>query len=365
MAASTDPASLHAAGVPCMILRGGTSKGAYFLADDLPADPVERDALLMAIMGTPDPRQIDGIGGADPLTSKVAVVSPSRDADADVDYLFLQVGVAEAFVTDKQNCGNLLAGVGPFAVERGLVLVSGDSAAVRIRMLNTGGVAVARFPVSGGMPVYSGACEIAGVPGTAAPIQLEFADTAGSTCGALFPTGNVVDTLLGIEVTCIDNGMPVVIVRAADVGATGSETPEQLEANAAVRERVERLRLAAGEKMGLGDVTKLTIPKMTLVCAPMESGTLGTRTFIPHKCHDAIGVLGAVSVATAALIPGTPAHAVSVHGDDSARVTVEHPTGSLDATVVLRQDGNGSVIAERSGILRTARKLMDGVVFPR
>ncbi len=361
-------------GVRCMLMRGGTSKGAYFLTSDLPSEVTARDQLLLEIMGSPDARQIDGVGGAHPLTSKVAVVSVSPDAEADVDYLFLQVGVDEAMVTDKQNCGNLLAGVGPFAVERALVPVSADAnvAAVRIRMLNTGGVATAQFPVAGGLPVYSGDCFIAGVPGTAAPIELAFADTAGSTCGALFPTGNVVDTIQGVQVTCIDNGMPVVILRAADVGVMGTETCESLEANAAVKAQVESIRLAAGPLMGLGDVTKLTVPKMTLVSAPTEGGTLSTRTFIPHRCHDAIGVLGAVSVATAAVIPGTPAADVSVFagaasggsGSVPSRVTVEHPTGTLDAAVVV-EFVDGVAVAKRSAILRTARKLMDGVVFPR
>jgi 2-methylaconitate cis-trans-isomerase PrpF len=347
-----------------MVMRGGTSKGAYFVAGDLPADAVERDRLLLEIMGSPDARQIDGIGGAHPLTSKVAIVSVSPDSDADVDYLFLQIGVDQAFVTDKQNCGNLLSGIGPFAVERGLVEVGGDEAAVRIRMLNTGGIATARFATHAGVPVYDGDCAIAGVPGTAAPIELEFADTAGSTCGALLPTGHVVDVINGVEVTCIDNGMPVVIMRAADVGATGSESCDALEANVELRDRVEAIRLAAGPLMGLGDVTTLTIPKMTLVSAPYDGGTLCTRTFIPHRCHDAIGVLGSVSVATATLIPGTPAAAVAAATNGPGRVTVEHPTGTLDATVELRID-NGAVIAVKSGILRTARKLMDGTVFPR
>ena len=351
-------------GVRCMLMRGGTSKGAYFVASDLPADLGARDRLLLEIMGSPDARQIDGVGGAHPLTSKVAVVAPSPDGEADVDYLFLQVGVDEAFVTDKQNCGNLLAGVGPFAVERGLVAATGDGAAVRIRMLNTGGVATARFAVRGGTPVYDGDCAIAGVPGTAGPIELEFADTAGSSCGALLPTGNVVDRIDGLEVTCIDNGMPVVVVWATDLGVTGTETCEQLEADAGFRQRLEALRLAAGPLMGLGDVARLTVPKMTLVSAPTDGGTLSTRTFIPHRCHDAIGVLGAVSVATAALIPGTPAAAVSSELTDPGRVTVEHPTGSLDATVALRMQ-DGRITCERAGILRTARALMDGVVFPR
>jgi 4-oxalomesaconate tautomerase len=347
-------------GVRCMIMRGGTSKGLYFVADDLPSDRTERDLLLLSIMGSPDDRQIDGLGGAHPLTSKVAVVSRSADHDADVDYLFLQVMVDRAIVTDQQNCGNILAGVGPFAVERGLVSSPTDGiTGVRIRLLNGGGIATATFPVAAGRPKYDGDCAIAGVPGTAAPIQLTFCDTAGSATGALLPTGNATDVIDGVTVTCIDNGMPVVVLAAGDLGITGYESCEQLESNATFRARLEQLRLLAGRAMGLGDVTNLTIPKLTLVAPPIDGGTLCTRTFIPHRCHDAIGVLGAVSVATAALLEGTPAAAVS-RLDEPGRVTVEHPTGSLDATV---EFGNDGITVQRSGILRTARALMDGIAY--
>ncbi len=357
-------------GLRCMLMRGGTSKGAYFLADDLPADPAARDDLLLRVMGSPDPRQIDGIGGAHPLTSKVAVVGPSADPEMDVDYLFLQVGVDRAFVTDQQNCGNLLAGVGPFAVERGIVTASGTEAAVRIRLLNTGGgTAIATFPVERGRPVYSGRQAISGVPGTAAEIRLDFEGTAGSTCGRLLPTGSVVDRLAGLEVTCVDNGMPVVVVRATDVGVTGHETVAELEADADLRAVVEKLRLEAGTAMGLGDVGPATIPKMTLVSAPAAGGTLCTRSFIPHRAHDAIGVLAAVSVATAALLPGTPAAEVAEWGrsepsEAAPTVVVEHPTGTFDAVVELDRSGADPIVT-RAGIIRTARKLFDGEVFPR
>lgn len=371
-------AAIERHGVRCMLMRGGTSKGAYFLADDLPDDPLERDDILLRVMGSPDARQIDGIGGAHPLTSKVAVVWSCETDEADVDYLFLQVGVEQAFVTDKQNCGNLLAGVGPFALERGLVTApaaSGATASVRIRMINTGGMATALFPVRDGRPFYDGDCAIAGVPGTAAPVELLFEGTAGSTCGALFPTGNTLDVVDGVEVTCVDNGMPVVVLRAADVGIEGDESCEALEADHALRDRIERIRLAAGPLMGLGDVGTLTVPKMTLVSRPRHGGTLMTRSFIPHRCHDAIGVLGAVSVATAVLTGAGPAASVATLGaggngdgdgdeDGGKRVIVEHPTGTLDATVALHHDGVGWQ-AEQSGIMRTARKLMDGTVFPR
>ncbi len=370
---TTTPAS---DGVRCMVMRGGTSKGLYFVADDLPADTAARDAFLLSVMGSPDPRQIDGLGGAHPLTSKVAVVGPSSVEGADVDYLFLQVVVDRPVVTDQQNCGNILAGVGPFAVERGLVPVhpgegdgegagEGDreAAAVRIHLVNTGGIATATVPLRDGRPRYGGDTAISGVPGTAAPIRLDFADTAGSSCGALLPTGNRVDRLGGIDVTLIDNGMPVVVMRAADLDITGYEAPAELEANDELRRRIEAIRLEAGPLMGLGDVTEATVPKLTMVAAPKDGGSISTRTFIPHRCHDAIGVLGAVSVATAALLDGTPAAAVLGPVDDGV-VVVEHPTGTFDAAVEVVVGADGSVTVGRSGIIRTARKLMDGLVFP-
>jgi 4-oxalomesaconate tautomerase len=343
-----------------MIMRGGTSKGAFFLESDLPADEAERDRLLLQIMGTPDARQIDGMGGAHPLTSKVAVVTPSTDPETDIEYLFLQVGVGDAFVTDRQNCGNMLAAVGPFALERGIIDLPDGPAAVRILMRNTGGKAVAHFQVENGAPVYDGDTAISGVPGTAAPIDIDFLGIAGGSTGALLPTGQVADHIDAIEVTLVDNGMPVVVMRADDLGITGHEDCADLEANEGLRTRLEGIRLEAGRLMGLGDVTDTTIPKMTMVAPPKEGGALSTRTFIPHRCHEAIGVLGAVSVATAAMLEGSPAHEMAALDPDSPVVTLEHPTGTFDALVEM---ADGEVI--RAGIVRTARKLMDGTVYPR
>ena len=342
-------------GVRCMLLRGGTSKGAYFLAEDLPADPAERDDLLLRAMGTPDPRQIDGIGGAHPLTSQVAVVSPSADGAADVDYLFLQLGVEEPTVSDRQNCGNLLAGVGPFAVERGLVPAGGDRTSVRIRMLNSGSVATATFPTPGGAVDYDGGTAISGVPGTAARIDLDFAGTEGSSCGALLPTGRPRDLIDGIEVTCVDNGMPVVVAAASDLGATGYETDLSR-----LRDRIQSLRLAAGELMGLGDVAAAPVPKTTLVAPPRAGGMICTRTFIPLRMHTSIGVLGAVSVATALLLDGAVGRDLAEVPPPGAPMGIEHPAGRLD--VVVELDGTS---VRRASIVRTARKLFDGTVFPR
>ncbi|MDK3018325.1 4-oxalomesaconate tautomerase [Pseudodonghicola flavimaris] len=349
-------------GIRCMWMRGGTSKGGYFLAGDLPAEVAARDAALLEIMGSPDPRQIDGMGGGDPLTSKVAVVKRSDRPGVDVDYLFLQVFVDRALVSDAQNCGNILAGVGPFAIERGLVPAQAGETPVTIFMENTGQIAVARVATPGGVVSYGGVARIDGVPGTAAPVPIAFRDTAGSSCGALLPTGNPVDVVEGVEVTMIDNGMPCVVMRAEDMGITGAESPEALEANEGLRTRLEAIRLACGPLMNLGDVTDKSVPKMTMVSAPRDGGAIATRTFIPHRCHKAIGVLGAVSVATACLIDGSPARALAVTGAGRERaLAVEHPTGEM--TVVATLDAAG-VVAE-AAILRTARKLMDGVVFPR
>lgn len=347
-------------GIRCMIMRGGTSKGVFFVESDLPSRVPERDQLLMRIMGTPDPRQIDGLGGAHPLTSKVAIASSSDDEDIDVEYLFLQLGVDEPIVTDRQNCGNLLAAIGPFALERGLIYVSNGDATVRIRMRNTGGVAVARFKVREGAAVYEGRTSIAGVPGTAGEISIDFLDIAGGTTGALLPTGNPVDEIDGVAVTLVDNGMPVVVMRADDMGVTGYESCPELESNSDLHARLEKIRMEAGRMMNLGDVSETTVPKLTMVAPPRAGGSLSTRTFIPHRCHDAIGVLGAVSVATAGLLPDTPANQMADLAGPNGIVTLEHPTGTFDTRVEL--DGQDVV---RAGIIRTARKLMDGIVYPR
>jgi 4-oxalomesaconate tautomerase len=346
-------------------MRGGTSKGLYFLKDDLPSDVGLRDAVLMAAMGSPDERQIDGMGGAHPLTSKVAIISPSSRPDADVDYLFLQVFVDQALVSDSQPCGNILAGVGPFAIERGLVKATGDLTEVRINMLNTASIAVAAVQTPGGRPRYDGEARIDGVPGTAAPIPLDFLDVAGSNCGALLPSGRARDVIDGVEATLIDNGMPVVVLRAADFGLTGYEAPEAMEADLALKARVEAVRLKAGPMMNLGDVTKKTVPKMCLAAPGQHGGAICTRTFIPHRVHEAIGVFGAVSVATACLVPGSIAAEIAGIADVKAvkSLDVEHPTGFFTVAMDVDVGVGGEVEVKRSALLRTARLLMDGVVF--
>lgn len=354
-----DLTAIHA-----VAMRGGTSKGLYFLESDLPDDVETRDRVLLAAMGSPDERQIDGMGGSHPLTSKVAVVGPSSRDDADVDYLFLQVVPDRAEVRDSQNCGNILAGVGPFAIEHGLVDADDETTSVRIHMVNSGSLSVAHVATPNGAVAYAGSARIDGVPGTAAPITLDFEGIAGSTCGALLPTGNASDSEDGVELTCIDNGMPVVIMRASDFGLAGDESPATLETNEELKARIEALRLALGARMNLRDVSGKTVPKMCLVSPPRAGGDIATRMFIPHRVHESVGVLAATSVAAACLTEGTVAATVSglARAPGVHRVDVEHPTGFLTVEIELaEQDGKLSIT--RSALLRTARKLMQGEVF--
>ena len=345
---------------PCMWMRGGTSKGGFFLKSDLPGDRVERDRFLLSIMGSPDPRQIDGMGGADPLTSKVAVVEESKRNDADVQYLFLQVMVDKAVVTDAQNCGNLLSAVGPFAIERGLVAAENGQSRVRIFMENTGKVATATVSTRDGRVDYDGNARIDGVPGSASPVLLSFKDIAGSTCGALLPSGNAVDEVEGTRVTLIDNGMPTVVLRAKDMGISGRESRRELEENQSLRQRLEKIRLGAALLMNLGDVREKTIPKLTMISPAQNGGAISTRTFIPHRCHASIGVLGAISVASACLMPGSIAREMAKTGDGLKKILdIEHPIGKT--SIFVEFDASGSIVD--TGILRTARKLFDGVVF--
>lgn len=350
--------------IPCSVMRGGTSKGLYFLASDLPTDIAARDRFLLAAMGSPDAREIDGMGGGHPLTSKVAVVSKSAREGIDVDYLFLQVWPDRAEVSDQQNCGNILAGVAPFAIEQGLVSATADLTPVSIYMVNTDSKATAFVETPGGLVNYAGTARIDGVPGTHAPININFEDVAGSSCGALLPTGNAVDVVNGVEVTCIDNGMPVVCLNATDFGITGYETPAELEANQELRDKVEAIRLEVGERMNLGDVTNKTVPKMSLLSKAKDGGLINTRTFIPHRAHDAIGVLGAVSVATACMLKGSVAAKIAGLEEiaDSLDIEVEHPTGFFTVQMEVDQTG-GELKVTKSALLRTARLLMRGEIF--
>lgn len=343
-----------------MWMRGGTSKGGYFLESDLPSDVDERNALLVRVMGSPDARQIDGMGGAHPLTSKIAIVSPSSRDDCDVDYLFLQVQPDTGEISDSQNCGNMLAGVGPLAIERGLISAEDGQTIVRVFMINSSSRAELIVQTPDTQVTYSGSASIDGVPGTHAPVLQNYFGTAGAQCGALLPTGNEIDNINGVDVTLVDNGMPSVLMRAEDFGLTGYELPDELEADSELKDKIEDIRLQAGELMGLGDVSEKTIPKMCLISPPRNGGIINTRTFIPHRVHQAVGVLAAASDAAGCMFPGGVARGMAEFEEvNPCRVNVEHPTGAL--TVELEWQGDTVV---RTGLLRTARKLMDGKVFP-
>jgi len=346
-----------------MLIRGGTSKGAYFLASDLPSSREERDALLLSIMGSPHPDQIDGIGGGHPLRSKVAIVAKSTDPGIDIDFLFAQVAVDKPLVDTSPNCGNILAGIGPFAIERGLVKAQGDSTTIRVKTLNTGTVAELVVSTPGCVVSYDGDARIDGVPGTSAPILMNFLDVAGAVCGSLLPTGNASDVVEGIRVTCIDNGMPVVVIPAASLDRTGYESVTELNADADLKARLETLRKTAGQLMGLGDVTEAVIPKLSLIAAARNGGNISTRNFIPRTCHTAIGVFAAVTVATACVIPGSVVEGIAQIGSsDVQSISVEHPTGEF--TVNLELDRNGNIpVVKRAGLLRTARLLFDGLAY--
>jgi 4-oxalomesaconate tautomerase len=350
--------------IPCTLMRGGTSKGPFFLVSDLPSDVQLRDRVLLAVMGSPDARQIDGVGGADPLTSKVAIISRSLRPGIDVDYLFAQVSIDRPLVDVTPNCGNMLAGVGPFAIERSLVPSRDPVTPIKIYMVNTGNVAVAHVPTPDGVVSYEGEASIAGVPGTSAAIRIDFLDTAGSVCGALLPTGNPVDELDGIEATLIDNGMPVVVLRAADFGKSGYELPAELDADKQFKQRLEQIRILAGERMGLGDVRSKVVPKMTLVAPPHSGGDLTTRTFIPHKCHAAIGVLGAVTVGTACVLPGSVASSLLAAREGRVkRLSVEHPSGEFSLEIEVDERRGDGLRVVRSSLIRTARALFRGDVL--
>ena len=350
--------------IPCTLMRGGTSKGPFFLASDLPADTNLRDRVLLAAMGSPDIRQIDGIGGADPLTSKVAIVSRSSRTGIQVDYLFAQISIDRPLVDVTPNCGNMLAAVGPFAIERGLVPANSPVTPVTIHMVNTGNVAVAHVHTPDGQVSYEGDASIAGVPGLSAAIRIDFLHTEGSVCGALLPTGRALDKIEGIDVTLIDNGMPVVVMRAADFGKTGHEAPAELDADKTFKARLEQIRIIAGERMSLGDVRLKVVPKMTLIAPPRDGGSLITRTFIPHKCHAAIGVLGAVTVGTACVLPGSVATGVvSVPDGAVKRLSVEHPTGEFSVELEVAGADGVEPKVTRASLIRTARALFRGEVL--
>jgi 4-oxalomesaconate tautomerase len=348
--------------IPCLFMRGGTSRGPFFLDSDLPDDVAQRDSVLLSVMGSPDVRQIDGMGGADPLTSKVGMIRRGQSAGVDLEFLFAQVSIKEARVDTTPNCGNMLAAVAPFGLETGLVKATGDVTTLRVLTRNTGTLSDIEVRTPNGKVDYSGEARIDGVPGTAAPINISFLETAGSVCGSLLPTGRLVDQFDGIDVTCIDNGMPVVVMAADALGVSGYESRDALNANAALKQRIESIRLQAGPAMNLGDVTQKVVPKMCLVAKPATGGHICTRTFIPHDCHSAVGVLGAVTVATAAVMPGSVANRYALVPPGLVKtLSVEHPSGEF--SVILSMNPANPTEVLRAALLRTARLIMRGEVY--
>jgi 4-oxalomesaconate tautomerase len=366
--------------VPCLFMRGGTSKGPFFNAADLPADQAHRDRVLLAIMGSPDKRQIDGLGGAHPLTSKVGIVSRSSTPGVDLDFLFAQLQPDKDTVDTTPNCGNMLAAVVPFALQTGMLQAQSDTTTLRVLTLNTDmqcdiTVQTPLDPNGVRFVNDTGDARIDGAPGTSAPISINFLDTAGSVCSALLPTGRVkdriqvlpTDKLAGfepfeIDVTCIDNGMPLVLFKASDMGRTGYETAEAMNADTELKTRIEALRLQVSVLMGLGDVSRKNYPKMTLIAPPMHGGALSTRSFIPHVCHDAIGVLAAVTVGTACVLQGTVCEGVAVlQAGAQQALSVEHPTGEFSVVLQTQAaDVPGGCEVTQAALLRTARLIMRG-----
>jgi len=345
--------------IPCLFMRGGTSRGPFFKASDLPAELPVRDKVLLAVMGSPDRRQIDGLGGAHPLTSKVGIVSRGSRPGVDLDFLFAQLQPDTDTVDTTPNCGNMLAAVVPFALETGLARPQGGTTTLRVLTLNTDMQCDITVQTPDGHVAYEGDARIDGVPGTSAPIKINFLDTAGSVAPGLLPTGNVRDVIDGIAVTCIDNGMPLAIFKASDVGRTGYEGVAELNADTELKARIERLRIACGHAMKLGDVTAKNYPKMTLIAAPRGGASICTRSFIPHVCHDAIGVLAAVTVATACVLDGSVTQGIAVVPDGTVKtISVEHPTGEF--SVELELDPSNPQTVARAALLRTARLLMRG-----
>lgn len=347
--------------IPCTLMRGGTSRGPFFRAADLPNDRGERDAILLSAMGSGHDLQIDGIGGGHPLTSKVAIVGPSTIADADVDYLFAQVNVRERVVDTSPNCGNMLAAVGPFAIETGLVRAAPDVTRVRIHNVNTGKLIEACIETPDGEVVYDGDTSIDGVPGTAAPIHLRFLNAAGAKTGKLFPTGAVTEMIGDVQVTCIDAAMPLMIARAQDFGKSGWERPAEFNADCAFLERLEVMRIEAGKRMGFPNAAELVIPKPVLLAPSQNGGVFSARYFMPHACHNALAITGAVGLATACMHPGTVAHMIAGGVTPPATLAIEHPLGHLDVRLEALDGRSGPVVS----VIRTARRLFEGAVYVR
>ncbi|MFM1815796.1 MAG: hypothetical protein RLZ98_2491 [Pseudomonadota bacterium] len=349
--------------VPCTLMRGGTSKGPYFRLSDVPTGRADLERFLLAVMGSPDPRQIDGLGGADWLTSKAAMVGPSARPDADVDFLFGQVLIDEARVDFKPNCGNLTSAVGPFAIETGIVSATDPETRVRIFNVNTNAIIHAVIQTPGGRITYEGDTAIDGVPGTAAPIELFFTNLVGTRTGRLLPTGNAIDLIEGVEVSCVDAAIPMVIARAEQMDLTGYETPGEIDANRTFFEKLERVRVAASHAMGLGDPTGSVIPKFCIVSEARHGGTINARYMVPATCHRTFPLVGSQCLAAACIRQGTILYGLARISDAPRQtIAIEHPVGTLD-TLIEYTGPRASPDITGIGFTRTARRLMTGEVY--
>ena len=349
--------------IPCTIMRGGTSRGPFLLRDDLPTDTATRDAVLLAIMGSPHEIQVDGIGGSHSVTSKVAMISKSKRADADVDYLFAQVEINEKRVDTKPNCGNMLVAVGPFAIEAGLVPARDGETPVRIYNVNTQSLIEAIVQTPDGTVNYEGDAAIDGVPGTAAPVGINFQSAIGAVTKKMLPTGKPLDIIDGVEVSCVDIAMPCVLMRAEDFGKTGHETAVELDADRELFQRMEAIRRKAGALMGMGDVSKSVVPKLALLAKPRHGGTIASRYFVPETCHKAHPVTGTVCISAACAIPGTIAAQIApLTKAPQGMVKIEHPSGMI--LIDLDADfSNGKQELRRAALIRTARRIFEGSVL--
>ena len=344
--------------IPCVLMRAGTSRGPFFLKDWLPSDPSARDQALIGAIGASDPLQLDGLGGNSTLNSKVAIVSLSNLPDCDLDYLFAQVGVGHQSVDTRPNCGNMLSGVAPFAIEQGLIEAQDGTTTVRIHNVNTGAKIEVTVQTPGGRVTYEGSARIDGVAGTAAPVLLNFLDAWGAVTGHLFPTGQRTESIEGVTVTCIDAAMPLMILRASELGLTGRERPAELDANAALLEKIEVMRLEAGRRMGLGDVSGSVVPKPVIVSPGDSPDSIVSRYFTPHRCHSSHAVTGAIGVSTAFALPGTVASGLS-RASGRHLLSVVHPQGQIDIDVEVAGEGDAAVV-QKAALVRTARKIMQG-----
>lgn len=351
--------------IPCVLMRGGSSKGLFFFAKDLPADPAARDRMLLAAMGSPDARQIDGMGGGNDHSSKVVIVGPSSQPDADVEYLFAQVSVARDLVDILPNSGNMLAGVAPFAIEYGLVKASSPVTKVRILNTNSQKVVEATVQTPGGQVSYSGSFELDGVPGKCAPVALQFFDPTGTKTGRLLPTGSARDLILGMPVTCIDFAIPIVFIKAESLGKTGYENKQELDGDLAFLQRLEEVRAAAARLMGLSDAPELGIPKIAIIAAPREGGTIASRYFVPSNCHPVFAATGAMALAAACHTPDTIAEEVAVLDQNAShRIVIEHPGGKMSCNIVSAADPwTGVPKLVGAALLSSARPLLAGEVF--